>query len=147
VVGAAFRVHAELGPGLLEGVYEVCLAHELTKRGFFVERQVALPVFYGGVKIEAGLRLDLLVENRLIVEVKAVENFHPVHKAQVLTYLKLTGRPLGLLINFNVPLIKDGIKRIILSSGFHRQDAKTPRREDEAHSQSLAPWRLGGSNE
>ncbi len=146
VVDSAFAVHSQLGPGLLEGVYEVCLAHELTKRGLRVERQVALPVLYDGVKIEAGLRLDLIVEAKLIVEIKAVEAFHPVHKAQVLTYLKLTNRALTLLINFNVPLIKDGIKRIILSTGFHRQDAETPGREAEALSQSLAPWRLGGSN-
>ena len=126
VVDAAFAVHTALGPGLLEGVYEVCLAHELTKRGVRVERQVALPVIYDGVKIEAGLRLDLLVENQLIVELKAVETLLPVHKAQVLTYLKLTGKTLGLLINFNVPLIKEGIKRIILSS-------------------SLVSWRPGGS--
>ena len=82
VVHAAFAVHSQLGPGLLEGVYEVCLAHELTKRGLRVERQLALPVLYDGVKIEAGLRLDLLVEEKLIVEIKAVESFHPVHKAQ-----------------------------------------------------------------
>jgi GxxExxY protein len=116
VVDAAFRVHTELGPGLLEGVYEVCLAHELAKRGLKVERQVALPVLYDGVKIEAGLRLDILVEGKLIVELKAVENLLPVHKAQLLTYLKLSKRRLGLLINFNVPLIKDGIKRIICSN-------------------------------
>jgi GxxExxY protein len=147
VVDSAFAVHSQLGPGLLEGVYEVCLAHELTKRGLRVERQVALPVLYDGVKIEAGLRLDLLVEEKLIVEVKAVELFHPVHKAQVLTYLKLTGHSLGLLINFNVPLIKDGIKRIILSTGFHRQDAKMPRELEVTNSESLVSWRLGGSNQ
>ncbi len=114
VVDAAFRVHSELGPGLLESVYEVCLAHELGKRGLQVERQVLLPVVYDGVKIEAGLRIDLLVDGKLIVELKAVENLLPVHKAQVLTYLKLSRRRLALLINFNVPLIKDGIKRIAL---------------------------------
>ncbi len=116
VVNAAFKVHTELGPGLLEGVYEVCLAHELIKRGLKVDRQVALPVLYDGVKIEAGLRLDILVEGKLIVELKAVENLLPVHKAQMLTYLKLSSRCLGLLINFNVPLIKDGIKRVICSN-------------------------------
>lgn len=116
VVNAAFKVHTELGPGLLEGVYEVCLAHELTKHGLKVERQVALPVHYDGVKIEAGLRLDLLVEGKLIVELKAVETLLPVHKAQLLTYLKLSKRRLGLLINFNVPLIKDGIKRVICAN-------------------------------
>lgn len=116
VVNAAFTVHVELGPGLLEGVYEVCLAHELTKRGLKVERQVALPVLYDGVKIEAGLRLDLLVDGKLIVELKAVETLLPVHKAQMLTYLKLSKRRLGLLINFNVPLIRDGIKRVICAN-------------------------------
>lgn len=115
IVDSAFRVHTELGPGLLESVYEVCLAHELRKRGLTVERQVALPVIYDGTRIDAGLRLDLIVSETVIVEVKAVEALLPVHKAQVLTYLKLSGHSLGLLINFNVPLIKDGIKRIILS--------------------------------
>jgi GxxExxY protein len=115
IVDSVFRVHTELGPGLLESVYEVCLAHELRKRGLTVERQVALPVIYDGTRIDAGLRLDLIVSETVIVEVKAVEAVLPVHKAQVLTYLKLSGHSLGLLINFNVPLIKDGIRRIILS--------------------------------
>jgi len=126
IVDAAFEVHSTLGPGLLESVYEVCLAHELKKRGLLVERQKALPVTYDGVRIEAGLRLDLVVNDKIIVEIKAIETLLPVHKAQVLTYLKLSGHEIGLLINFNVPLIKDGIKRIITSS-------------------SLASWRLGGS--
>ena len=112
---AAFRVHRKLGPGLLESVYEACLEHELKKMGLKVLRQVVLPVIYDGVKLEAGLRIDLLVEDVLIVEVKAVENIHPVFKAQVITYLKLTECLLGLLMNFNVPLIKDGISRIICS--------------------------------
>ncbi len=115
IVDSAFRIHTELGPGLLESVYEVCLAHELRKRGLTVERQVALPVIYDGTRIDAGLRLDLIVSETVIVEVKAVEAVLPVHKAQVLTYLKLSGHSLGLLINFNVLLLKDGIKRIILS--------------------------------
>ena len=114
VVDAAFAVHSKLGPGLLESVYEVCLAHELEKRGLVVERQVVLPVHYDGIRLDAGLRLDLLIESCLIVELKAVETLLPVHKAQVLTYLKLTGHRLGLLINFNVPLIRDGIKPIAL---------------------------------
>lgn len=113
VVEAAFAVHSALGPGLLESVYEVCLVHELHKRGLRLERQVTLPVEYDGMKLDAGLRLDLLVEDELIVELKAVEIMHPVFTAQLLTYLKLTGRKLGLLINFNVPLIKDGIRRVI----------------------------------
>ena len=113
-VDAAFRDHSALGAGLLESVYEVCLAHELTKRGLHVQRQLDLPVIYDNVRLEVGLRLDLLVNQLLIVELKAVEQFRPVHQAQLVTYLKLTGRRLGLLINFNVPLIKDGIKRVIL---------------------------------
>ena len=114
VVDAAFKVHSTLGPGLLESVYEVCLAHELGKRGLLVRRQVALPVSYDDIRVDAGFRIDLLVEDCLIVEIKAVEKLLPVHKAQVLTYLKLSGHRLGLLINFNVPLILEGIKRIAL---------------------------------
>ncbi|MBI2193071.1 MAG: GxxExxY protein [Planctomycetes bacterium] len=113
-VDAAFKVHRELGPGLLESIYEVCLVYELSKRGVRAERQVELPVVYDGVQLDAGLRLDILVEDQLIIEVKAVEKIAPVHQAQVMTYLKLTNRRLGLLINFNVPLIKQGIKRVIL---------------------------------
>ena len=111
---AAFKVHRTLGPGLLESVYEACLAHELRQRGIQVETQIALPVIYEGLRLEAGLRLDMLVANQLIVELKAVEKMNSLFEAQLLTYLKLTGRRLGLLINFNVPLIKHGIKRIIL---------------------------------
>jgi GxxExxY protein len=113
-VDAAFKVHKELGPGLLESVYEVCLVYELSKKGLKAVRQLELPVVYQGVQLDAGLRLDILVEDQLIVEVKAVEKFAPVHQAQLMTYLKLTNRRLGLLINFNVPLIKQGIKRVIL---------------------------------
>lgn len=114
VVDAAFKVHKALGPGLLEKVYETCLAHEITKREIVVERQVLLPVEYDGVRLDAGLRLDLLVARCVIVEIKAVTDLLPVHESQLLTYLKLTGRRLGLLINFNVPLIRDGIRRIVL---------------------------------
>lgn len=114
VADAAFAVHSALGPGLLESVYEVCLAHELKQRGVDVERQVALPVVYRGVRIEAGLRLDLLVAACVVVEVKAVETLLPVHKAQILTYLKLSHHRLGFLINFNAPTLKEGIRRIIL---------------------------------
>lgn len=99
---------------MLESVYEICLAHELRKRGVATETQVAIPVVYDGIRLEAGLRIDLLVEKQLIVEIKAVDEMSRVFKAQVLTYLKLTGLRLGLLINFNVPLIKNGIERIIL---------------------------------
>jgi len=114
VVDAAYAVHCALGAGLLEGVYEVCLVHELNKRGIKVEQQVMLPVIYDNVRLDAGLRLDLVVNDCLIVELKAVENLLPVHKAQLLTYLKLSGYRLGLLINFNVPVIKNGIQRVAL---------------------------------
>ncbi len=114
IVDAAFAVHTTLGPGLLESVYEVCLLHELEKRGLKAERQVLLPVVYDNLRLDAGLRLDLVVENRVVVELKAVEMLLPVHKAQVLTYLKLSGHRLGLLVNFNSVLIKDGIQRIAL---------------------------------
>jgi GxxExxY protein len=114
VVDAAYAVHSALGPGLLEGVYEVCLVHELNKRGIKVEQQVMLPVIYDNVRLDAGLRLDLVVGDCLIVELKAIENMLPVHKAQLLTYLKLSGYRLGLLINFNVPVIKNGIQRVAL---------------------------------
>lgn len=114
IVDAAFAVHSQLGPGLLESVYEICLVHELVKRGVDVERQVSLPVVYDSIRLDAGLRLDLVVSRCVVVELKAVEALQPVHKAQVLTYLKLSGHRLGLLINFNVPRIKDGLHRIAL---------------------------------
>ena len=113
-VDSAFAVPRTLGPGLLESVYEVCLAHELTKRGLKIERQVMLPVVYDEIRLDAGLRLDMVVEDCLVVELKAIESLLPIHKAQLLTYLKLSGYRLGLLINFNVLLIKDGIQRVIL---------------------------------
>jgi GxxExxY protein len=114
VVDAAYNVHSALGPGLLENVYEVCLTHELAKHGLSVKRQVELPVIYDTLKIDAGLRIDLLVNDCLIIELKAVEAILPIHKAQLLTYLKLAKCRLGLLINFNVPIIKVGIRRIAL---------------------------------
>jgi GxxExxY protein len=114
IVDAAFAVHKALGPGLLESIYEVCLLHELNKRGLKVEQQVQLPVVYDNLRLDAGLRLDLVVEKRVIVELKAVEMLLPVHTAQLLTYLKLSGYRLGLLVNFNSAVIKHGIKRIAL---------------------------------
>jgi len=113
VVDAAFKVHSTLGPGLLESVYEACLAHELKQRSIATETQLVIPIVYEGLRLEAGLRIDLLVKKQLLVEVKAVDQMNRVFKAQVLTYLKLTGLRLGLLINFNVPLIRNGIERII----------------------------------
>ena len=112
-VDAIVRVHSALGPGLLESVYETCLAHELEKSGLSVQRQVVLPVVYDGVKLDAGLRLDLLVADQLIVEVKAADRMSPIFEAQLLTYLKLTGRRLGLLVNFNVTAVRNGIKRMV----------------------------------
>ncbi|MGA9751650.1 MAG: GxxExxY protein [Acidobacteriota bacterium] len=114
IVDAAFAVHRALGPGLLEGVYETCLCHEMSKRGLHWERQVALPVCYDGLRLESALRLDLLVENLVIVELKATEKLLPIHEAQVLTYLKLLGRRLGFLINFNSTVLKNGVRRLAL---------------------------------
>lgn len=114
VFESAFKVHRVLGPGLLESVYEVCLCHELTKAGLKFRRQVELPVIYDSIRLESGFRIDVLVEEEIVVELKAVETMIPLYEAQIMTYLKLTGKRLGLLINFNVALLKDGIKRIIL---------------------------------
>lgn len=113
IVEAAFRVHRWFGPGLLESAYEACLAHELHESGFAIERQVPLPLEYRGVRLDVGYKLDLWVERKVIIEVKAVDELHPVHLAQVITYLKLTGNRLGLIINFNSALLKDGIKRVV----------------------------------
>lgn len=112
-VDCMFKVHKNLGPGLLESAYEECLFYELLNTGLLVERQKPLPLFYQTIKMEIGYRLDFLIENKLVIEVKAVEAINDVHKAQVITYLKLSGCKLGLLVNFNVVLIKDGIKRIV----------------------------------
>jgi len=112
-VDAAFSVHTELGPGLLETAYEGCFAHELDLRGVSYQRQLPVPLNYKGKLIEVGFRADVLVEQRLLIELKAVEELVPVHQAQVITYLKLLHLPLGLLINFNTVLIKDGIRRIL----------------------------------
>ena len=114
IVDAAFTVHRVLGPGLLEKVYEVCFCHELSKRNLKYQRQVDIPVTYDGMTFDEGLRLDVLVEDLIICELKAVDKMNPVWQAQILSHLRLTGKRLGFLINFNVPLIKTGIKRIIL---------------------------------
>jgi GxxExxY protein len=126
VVDAIFKVHSSLGPGLLESIYTICLAYELGKRGLKVEREVKLPIIYDGVRLEAGLRLDLVVESCIVIESKSVEKLLPVFDAQLLTYLKLTGYSLGFLVNFNVALIKDGIKRVILTSQTPPIVAKKP---------------------
>ena len=114
IIGCAFRVHKELGPGLLESSYEACMYYELTNTNLFVERQKELPLIYNSVKLDTGYRIDLIVENSVIIEVKSVEALAPIHDAQVLTYLKLSKVKLGLLINFNTVDLKQGIKRLIL---------------------------------
>ena len=114
IVDAAYTVHRALGPGLLERVYEACLCHELSKRDLKYQRQVDIPIAYDGMIFDEGLRLDVLVEDLVICELKAVDEMHPVWKAQIISHLKLTGKRLGFLINFNVPLIKNGIKRFII---------------------------------
>ena len=113
VVDAAFHVHKRLEPGLLESVYEVVLAYELKKRGLKVERQVPIPIEYDGLKFQEGFRADIVVEEKIIVELKSVENIQPVHKKQLLTYLRLADKRLGLLINFGSELIRDGISRVV----------------------------------
>jgi len=118
VITAAMKVHTALGPGLLESTYTVCLQHELRKAGFNSEAQVALPVVYDGVKLPLGYRIDLMVEDKVIVELKSVDGISPVHQAQLLSYLKLSGRSLGLLLNFNVLRLKDGIRRMVNGTGW-----------------------------
>ena len=113
IVDAAFKVHTALGPGLLESAYETCLVHELRKRGLRCARQVVLPIEYDGEQVDAGFRLDVIVEDVVIVEIKSIDQFAPVHQAQLLTYLKLSKVTLGFLINFNVTHLRDGIKRMV----------------------------------
>jgi len=114
IIGCAYKVHSKLGPGLLESAYEVCLEYELLKVGFNVNRQVALPVIYDEIKLDAGYRIDLIVNDSVIIEIKSVDALASIHTAQVLTYLKLADKKLGLLINFNETDLKKGIKRLIL---------------------------------
>lgn len=113
VVDAAMKVHAALGPGLLESAYEACLAHELRSRGLHVATQVPLPVVYAGTRIDVGFRVALLVEDAVVVEVKAIAKVLPIHEAQLLSYLRLSRRRVGLLVNFHVPRLKDGIRRLV----------------------------------
>ena len=111
IIGCAIEVHRVLGPGLLESAYEECLCHELTQSGLSIVRQVPLPVVYKEIQLECGYRMDVIVEQKVLLELKTVEMILPVHEAQLLTYLKLSGLPVGLLINFHVPVLKDGIRR------------------------------------
>jgi len=113
IIGAAIQVHRELGPGLLESAYEACLAYELAEAGLRVERQKALPVKYRGMQLDEGYRLDHLVADTIIVELKAVSRFDPIHEAQLLSYLRLAAKPIGLLINFHVPKLTYGVRRVV----------------------------------
>ena len=113
IIAAAFKVHTAIGPGVLESVYQTCLLHELKQSGLAVQAQVALPVVYDGLHMDSGYRMDLVVENAVVVELKCVEALLPIHKAQLLTYLRLANKPLGLLLNFNVVHLRHGIKRVL----------------------------------
>jgi GxxExxY protein len=114
IIGAAIEVHRQLGPGLLESVYEECLCHELHLRGLGFRRQVDLPVIYKGLMLDCGYKLDLIVQNEVVLELKSVDKLHPIHEAQLLTYLRLAGKRVGFLINFNVPQLTQGIIRRVL---------------------------------
>jgi GxxExxY protein len=119
VVDAAMRVHSTLGPGLLESTYQGCLKHELSKRGCVVQSEVGLPVVYDGFRLDFGYRIDLLVNDAVILEVKSIEAIAPIHEAQIMSYLKLSGKSLGLLINFNVAHLKDGIRRFVMGHNWN----------------------------
>jgi GxxExxY protein len=111
IIGCAIEVHKKLGPGLLESAYEECLSYELRSAGFSIERQVPVPIVYKDIKLECGYRIDILVQGSVLLELKSIEGFAPVHEAQILTYMKFSNKSIGLLINFNVTKLKDGIKR------------------------------------
>ena len=139
IIGAAIEVHRQLGPGLLESAYEECLARELAIRGIRFERQKPIPVVYKGIKLECGYRIDLLVERRIVVELKSIAELAPIHEAVVLTYLKLCGNTVGLLINFHVTVLKDGIRRYIwrereqLTAGAAEAMNQTPEDQPTSH--------------
>jgi GxxExxY protein len=130
VIGACIEVHRAMGPGLLESVYEACLCYELAEMRLPFERQKPMPLIYKGIRLDCGYRLDIVVENRLILELKAVETLLPIHQAQLLTYLKLSNRSLGLLINFNVPVLKNGLKRIVNNFPDPCTSVRPPLRDD-----------------
>ena len=121
IIASALKVHSAIGPGVLESVYKTCMAHELKKLGTAVSCEVILPVVYDGLKLDSAFRIDLLVENLVVVELKCVETLRPIHKAQLLTYLKLDKKPLGLLINFNVPTLTRGVKRVACGDLFKEE--------------------------
>ncbi|MBZ5523295.1 MAG: GxxExxY protein [Acidobacteriia bacterium] len=113
IIASAMKIHSAIGPGVLESVYRTCLGYELERAGFKVQSELALPVLYQGLRLQSGYRVDLLIENRIVVELKCVDAVLPIHKAQLMTYLRLANMPLGLLLNFNVVHLRDGIKRIL----------------------------------
>jgi len=127
IIAAAIEVHRALGPGLLESAYEACLAYELVQRGLRVARQKELPVIYKNVRVDCGFRLDLMVEDKVVVELKAVERIEPIHKAQLLSYLKISGCTVGLLVNFNVKVLKEGISRIVNRFNEPQRSLRSPR--------------------
>jgi len=132
IIGAAIEVHKRLGPGFLESAYEECLTHELRTRQLRVDRQVPVPIVYRETKLECGYRLDLLVESRVVVELKSVDSLAPIHEAIILTYLRLSGHRIGLLINFNVGVLKDGVRRFIVGSKpFNTEDTKVTEKGGE----------------
>jgi GxxExxY protein len=147
IIAAAIEVHRHIGPGLLESAYEECLCRELQLMGIPFQRQLALPVNYKGVRLDCAYKLDLLVDDKVIVEIKAVEDFAPVHHSQLLTYLKLTNKRVGLLINFHVPILKNGLKRVVnryagpalapRTPHSEEPSAKTPHPRDSAFSEGL----------
>lgn len=137
IIGAAIQVHRALGPGLLESAYEACLAFEIAHRGLRVEQKKPLPVVYRDVRLECGYRLDLVIEQTIIVEVKAIDRLAPVHRAQLLSYLRLSGCPAGLLINFNVTALKDGIVRMV--NGPVELWQKVPRAQDSGRREERPP--------
>ncbi len=120
IIACAIAVHRVLGPGLLESTYEACLAHELDKKGFHVARQKEIPITYKSVRLDCGYRVDLLVNDTLILELKSIEKLQPIHRAQLITYLRLADKPVGLLMNFNEPVLKDGIARLVNSPDTHK---------------------------
>jgi GxxExxY protein len=138
IIGAAIEVHKLLGPGLLESAYEECLCHELHLRGIHFEKQKPVPLVSKGIKLDCGFRLDLLVEGRIVVELKSIDGLGPIHEAIVLTYLRLSARPVALLINFNVPVLKDGLRRFIMPKqnsdvSLDTEDAEFTEKKHKAH--------------
>lgn len=119
IIGCAYRVHAALGPGLLESAYQACLEYELLANGLVVRKEYPIPVFYGTVKLDAGYRIDIIVNDEVILELKSIDGINPIHKAQMITYLKLSKKKIGLLLNFNVVDMKKGVQRIVLKEHLH----------------------------